>query len=135
MPFQKGNKDGKPFEKGDKRINRKGRPKTHDKLRELIQKLAWEESETKPEWTRLELLLRAMLTSKSATDRENILRHGWGDVPKELIISGKDVDAAIRTELDRVAGRSEAEDAGAPAGDANAASRPADPGTTGGVAD
>lgn len=78
---------GKPFTKGDTRINRRGRPKSHDQLRALIQKLAWEQVGDS-ELTRLEVMIRAMLASKSAADRENILRHGWGDVPKEVELSG-----------------------------------------------
>ena len=66
--------------------NPKGRPTTHDELREFIQIVAAESVETgdHPEWPRLYVMLRSMLVSRNATDRANILEHGWGAVPKEI---------------------------------------------------
>jgi len=66
--------------------NPKGRPTTHDELREFIQIVASESVEVgeHPEWPRLYVMLRSMLSSKNATDRANILEHGWGTVPKAI---------------------------------------------------
>jgi len=74
----------RPFVPGDPRINRLGRPKSHDELRALIQSLAAESSDNAPDWSRIEFMLRSMLTYKNATDRANVLEHGWGKVPQSI---------------------------------------------------
>lgn len=116
-----GEKKRKPgtFVKGDPRINRHGRPKNHDQLRALIQRIAGEAVDGKPEWSQIELMLRAMMKSKQAQDRKEIIEHGWGKVPQQLDINVKDVDNAIERELARLAGRSQAEDAAASSGEAD----------------
>lgn len=112
----KSNANLRPFVKGDPRINRDGRPKDHNALRRLIQRIAGEAVDGKPEWSQIELMLRAMMKSKQPSDRKEILEHGWGKVPQQLDVSIKDVDDAIERELARLAGSSQAEDAGAAAG-------------------
>lgn len=120
--FGKGNSEG--FKGHPERINRDGRPKDHDALRRLIQRIAGEALADKPEWSQIELMLRAMMKSKQASDRKEILEHGWGKVPQQLDINVKDVDAAINAELARLAGRSQAEDAATSSGET-------DPGASG----
>lgn len=76
--------------------NPHGRPKSHPELRELIQSIAEEAPSKKNRQTRIEVLVRKMLTSKSAKDRQNILEHGWGKVPQTI-------DLNLGTELMRKA--------------------------------
>lgn len=78
---------GKPFAKGDTRINRHGRPKNHDELRALIQRVAGESMENKPEWTRIEVMIRQMLISHSPADRVQLLEHGFGKVPQDVNVN------------------------------------------------
>lgn len=78
------------FEKGDKRINRKGRPpKTFDALRKLAQRIAGEALPTplgadgKPNpdaevVTRIEALLRVLSTSRNSRDRLTFLEYTYG---------------------------------------------------------
>jgi hypothetical protein len=54
----RGAKDGKPFVKGDSRINKKGRPPELPDLKELLAKILGEETNKK---TALEHLLRAFI--------------------------------------------------------------------------
>lgn len=115
--FKKGNTLG--FKGHPERINRFGRPKDHDELRKLIQRIAGESLENKQEWTRIEAMIRAMLVSKNAADRTQVIEHGWGKVPQQLDINVKDVDNAIERELARLAGRSQTEDAAASSGEAD----------------
>ena len=79
----------KPFVKGDKRINRKGRPKSFDALRELAQQVASDVMET-PEGkiTRIEALLRVMSTSRNPADRALFLAYAFGKPKDELQLSG-----------------------------------------------
>lgn len=82
--------NAKPFTKGDKRINRKGRPKSFDQLRKLALQLAHEETETKQgEMTAVEIILRQMMQDKK--QREIFLQYAYGKVPDELNVkqSGK----------------------------------------------
>jgi len=74
----------KPFVKGDPRINRLGRPKTFDQIRDLVQDIAADMVEPQQGWSRIEVMLRQMFISKSAQDRQNILEYGWGAVPKAI---------------------------------------------------
>lgn len=78
---------GKPFVKGDKRINRKGRPKSFDALRKLAIKIA---GETIPggangeDITRIEAMLRVLTSSKAPADRALFLAYAYGK-PKEQV--------------------------------------------------
>lgn len=60
--------------------NPKGRPRTIAQLREHIQEIG-EQPSGAADMTKLDVLLRQMFASKSATDRLNILKYGWGNVP------------------------------------------------------
>lgn len=82
--------NAKPFVKGDKRINRKGRPKSFDQLRKLALQLAHETTETKQgEMSAVEIILRQMMQDKK--QRETFLQYAYGKVPDELNVkqSGK----------------------------------------------
>jgi hypothetical protein len=77
---------GIPFIKGDKRINRRGRPKSFDALRKLAIKIA---GETIPnpngeDYTRIEAMLRVLTSSKAPADRALFLAYAYGK-PKEQI--------------------------------------------------
>ena len=70
-----------PFVKGDKRINRKGRPKSFDALRKLAIKIAGENLESE-NITRIEAMLRVMSSSRNPADRALFLAYAYGK-PKE----------------------------------------------------
>ena len=79
--------NAKPFTKGDPRINRKGRPKTFDKLRALAQAIATEDGVTTDEGvlSNIEVILRKMMKD----DPKLFVEIAYGKVPIENIISGK----------------------------------------------
>ena len=78
---------GKPFTKGDKRINRKGRPKSFDQLRALAQSIANEDTGT---MTRAELILRAWSLSDNPLLQIRFMEIAYGKVPDKTEISGPD---------------------------------------------
>jgi len=77
----------KPFKRGDPRINRKGRPKTFDKLRSLAQMIAVEDGITTDEaiLSNVEVILRGMMKN----DPKLFLEIAYGKVPKPIELSGK----------------------------------------------
>ena len=77
---------GRPFVKGDKRINRKGRPKTYDELRRTADMIA---SELVPGpdgkmISRGELLLRNWIKSKNPLLQRAFVEYWVGKVPDKL---------------------------------------------------
>jgi hypothetical protein len=80
----------KPFVKGDKRINRKGRPRSFDALRSLAQEIAKEAFEDRDgnQATRVELILRDWSTSHNALLQKQFVEVAYGKVPDEVINSG-----------------------------------------------
>lgn len=84
---------GKGFVKGDPRINRKGRPKSHDALRALAQQIAGEvakDADGKPRIiddhlaTVAEMALRQLLE----TDPDKFLDRAYGKVPQAIETTG-----------------------------------------------
>jgi hypothetical protein len=92
----------KPFTKGDPRINRKGRPKTFDALRELAQAIAHEEAQARDKATgelvpvvidghkvsNAELLLRRWMSSQDARLQMHVMEIAFGRVPQPVEMSG-----------------------------------------------
>lgn len=70
------------FTKGDRRINRKGRPKSFDALRELAQQIAHEELQSGDmRMTTTEAILRKWATSKDPRLQMQFMDVAYGKVP------------------------------------------------------
>lgn len=80
------------FVKGDPRINRKGRPKTFDALRELAQQIAHEEAQANGApividghiVTVAEAILRQWATSKNPQLQKAFVEVAFGKVPDKI---------------------------------------------------
>ena len=83
---------GKGFVKGDKRINRKGRPKTFDALRALAQEIAHEVIVQKDgtQLTVTQGILRKWAGSNDPRLQIQFMDIAFGKVPAPVEISGKD---------------------------------------------
>lgn len=85
---------GKPFTKGDPRINRKGRPKSFDALRELAQQIAHEEAKSGGapvvvgghKATVAEMILRQWAASKNPQLQRAFIEVAFGKVPDKTEI-------------------------------------------------
>ena len=75
----------KPFVKGDKRINRNGRPKSFDKLRKLAQQISHEPIADGASMTAIEAILRQMAHDNPA----RFVEIAFGKVPEQEEHSGK----------------------------------------------
>lgn len=83
---------GKPFTKGDPRINRKGRPKSFDALRELARQIAHEKVQKAGEdvvingrkVTVTEAILRNWATSKNYQLQKSFMEIAFGKVPDSI---------------------------------------------------
>ena len=97
---------GKPFQKGDKRINRKGRPKSFDKLRELAQQIAFE---TAGDYTRIELILRSWSLSKDPRLQMAFVEYAYGKPPQRQEVTGAEGGAVKHVlEVVYIAGKKDA---------------------------
>ena len=86
-----------PFVKGDPRINRKGRPKSFDKLRSLAVEMASEQAVNKDgepillhgrPVTNAQLVLYQWLTDKK--HQKDFIEVAFGKVPQAIELSGND---------------------------------------------
>ena len=90
---------GKPFVKGDPRINRKGRPKSFDAMRELALQIAHEVAQSKKgecivingkKATVTEMILRKWASSGNHQLQKAFIEIAYGKVPDVKEITGKD---------------------------------------------
>lgn len=91
----------KPFVKGDKRINRNGRPKSFDQLRKLAQRILSEAIEENDTYkiTRIEKMLKSMADGRSSADRQTVLAYAYGK-PKETVEVQQ--DAKVKVEIEYI---------------------------------
>ena len=63
--------------------NPKGRPKNFDALRAMARSIGVEDLPG-TQWTRVEALMRAMLTSRNPADRKTYLEYAFGKVKEQI---------------------------------------------------
>jgi hypothetical protein len=80
-------KEGKPFKKGDERINRKGRPKLPD-LKEAMAKLLAEEKDGKTALDAILAALRAKAAKGDVRAAQELLDRGFGRSKQTIEHSG-----------------------------------------------
>jgi hypothetical protein len=87
---KEGGVTGKGFVKGDKRINRLGRPKSFDQLRKLAQSIANEVVETKQgeKITVVDAIMRTWAQSKDPRLVQAFVAYAYGKPPDNVEVSG-----------------------------------------------
>ena len=83
---------GRPFVKGDSRINRKGRPRTSDALRALVLDML---NEKKGKATRLQNMILDMAEGRNVIGKIEVLNRGYGKVADEVIFNTEDIRKII----------------------------------------
>ena len=95
---------GGPFKKGDPRINRKGRPRSFDALRELAQQIAHEPTQIIMDGHKVtvaEAILRQWAQSKNPQLQRAFIEVAFGKVPDALdLTSGGDKIQVIGIGID-----------------------------------
>ena len=86
---------GVPFRKGgDPRINKKGRPKNFDALRELAKSIADEQHPAAKQegksWTRIETILRTWASSSNPAFQKAFVEIAYGRTPETLDVKVQD---------------------------------------------
>lgn len=105
------NKNLTPFKKGDPRINRKGRPKSFDKLRLLAQQIAHEEAKNAEgdtvvindhKVTVTEAILRQWASSKNPKLQQLFMEVTYGKVPNDHNVNIKNLHELSDDELQAI---------------------------------
>lgn len=78
----------RPFVPGDRRINRRGRPKNFDAFRELAQAIAHEPDPQNPSITTVEGILRSWAASREPVLQKAFIEYAFGKVPDKLETTG-----------------------------------------------
>lgn len=100
---------GKPFVKGDKRINRNGRPKSFDALRELAQGISHEVVEVRAAGgevmtlTVAEAILRQWANSKNPQLQRAFIEIAFGKAPDNLQVDVTSKGKSIVVDWDTIA--------------------------------
>ncbi len=82
----------KPFKKGDARINRRGRPRSFDALRELAQQIAHEPTQIVVDGHKVtvaEAILRQWAQSKNPQLQRAFIEIAFGKVPDALDLTSR----------------------------------------------
>ena len=96
----------KPFTKGDKRINRRGRPVTFVALRTLAQQISHEVAPGTNSYTVAEAILRKWATSPNPVLQMKFIEVAFGKVPDEVKVTQHALNVDLSTltdeQLDRL---------------------------------
>lgn len=79
-----------PFKKGDPRINRNGRPKNFDALREMARELGYEPVDFREDpkaRSVIEAILRDWMTSKNFQKQQAFMHYAFGKVPETFEVT------------------------------------------------
>lgn len=79
-----------PFKKGDARINRNGRPKNFDALREMARELGYEPVDFREDpkaRSVIEAILRDWMTSKNFQKQQAFMHYAFGKVPETFEVT------------------------------------------------